>query len=529
MFASIGRFLNRMRSSAFPARIPPPPRTQMFPEYGLRTESELLSASFDPFNFAVRRATSHDVEAETELTRAGKFDDAKALIAGKLAKLPEKRRIGFAMAVTSEIHEQRHYHDHFATTFGFSRIMATLQDGMDFSQMWQSLRKQGPIKLPLLRWAADADAPEALRAYAAKRRAYVEWFVLNDGAVKATVNILKHEEVPSAVPTDAIGVISVGGLTTSVPMVDINVKDVDAEQYAQKLLPLGGSILMEGSAFVIQRNLASRLFGKEYWEHIKKAVSRGLFEQDQWLRYMAVDLYMSKRLHKHNEKFQLALIDIAMMPPVDGGGASEDLHPGWRFFKAVNAAVRNRDILERHDADLNKYLAKIASRCKWPSVRAVTQQAIQKWENALKELDQPGDRTSFWAEISRAAINLHLQWMRVRERFPDILIEPELYYATIGRSDAAARIRRQGRNMVSGQHHTTDARAFRQWFLFEHFQRQLLFATELPCPSLVYAAHACPGDPLGKPGWTPTDECLFSQLLDGLGLRDISVEHRYPV
>jgi hypothetical protein len=527
MFATIARFLSRIWLVTFAARSRAEPRIEMFSEYGLRAESEQLSASFDPFNFAVRGGRSHDIEAEVELIRAGKFDETKAMIAGKLNKLSSRRRISYALRVTSETHELRHYHDHFATTFGFSRIMATIQDGMDFSQMWGSLRKERRIKLPLLSWAKAEDAPEALRAYAAKRRSYAEWFVLNDGAVKATVNIFEHGKAPPNVPTDAICVISVGGVTTSIPMVDKILMRANTGQYIQKLLPLGGSILMEGSAFVVQRNLASRIFGKEYWELIKNAVSAGPVDDDQWLRYMAVDSYMSKRLFTHNEKFQLALCDIAMMPHVGEGEQFEDLHPGWRFFKAVNAAGEDHEILQRGDADLTEYMAKITSKCKWLSLLEVTRQAIKKWESALKRLDQPDSRTSFWAEISRAAINLHLKWMRVRERFPVVLVEPDLYYMTIGEMLPPPAYVKSDGIWFQGEQNATDARAFRQWFLFEHFQRQLLFSTELPCPISSYAAHKCPGDPLRKSDWESTDECLFSQLLDGLGISDISLRSKH--
>ena len=120
MFRWLARMLTQAVASSMQTAVDP--RAQMFPDYGLRAESERLSASFDPFNFALHTERSHATDEEAKLIRAGKFDEAKALIAGKLGSLPERKRIGYALSVTSEAHEMRHYHDHFAQLLVFHAL-----------------------------------------------------------------------------------------------------------------------------------------------------------------------------------------------------------------------------------------------------------------------------------------------------------------------------------------------------------------------------------------------------------------------
>jgi hypothetical protein len=210
------------------------------------------------------------------------------------------------------------------------------------------------------------------------------------------------------------------------------------------------------------------------------------------------------------------------MAPADVDLGFEDMHPGWRFFKAVNAAERSREVLDTPHPDLPAFVSKITSECKWPSVREVTRRAIRKWENVLKDIENRDDRSSFWDEIFRAVIVLHLKWLRVREQFPAASLEPELFYRTIGAAALAPPVYADGDGIwFQGEKGTKDGRALRQWFLFEHFQRQLLFSKELPCPVAHYARHNCPGDPIGNHDWQATEECIFSQLLDGLAVRSI--------
>jgi hypothetical protein len=494
-------------------------RSVLFPDFGLRSISEQLSASFDPFNFAVRTARNPDTAEERDILRAGDFEKLKHIATSKVAGMTPEEETKYVFDITSEVHELRHCHEHFGTTYGFSRLWATIQDAIAFNKLWDELKREPTIKLPLIKWGQSPDAPAALKSYLSARRNYVEWFNVYDGVMDQKFNF--NEQLNSNIkePVQAIAVIHVGGLSTSVPLITLNFRSEATGQPIQKMFPLGGSLLMEGTAFVIQRKVASRVFGEEHFERLKNALRRMESSDDQMPRYMALDLHMTKHLVRFYDRYQLALSDVAMMNVEGDDSRFEDTHPGWRFWHALAAATSDPAVHRSQEADLEEYMNKITQQCGWPSVKEVARQAIDHWEKYLAKIDKSKEADTFWFVIARAAVKMHLDWMRIREKFPTILAEPLLYTKLF--SKFAPPPVYQGRDgLVFGGLSDEDARAFRAWFLFEHFQRQLLFSSWMPCPGELIHKHKCPGDPLKRWKWKPTDQCPFSHQIQAFGIRE---------
>jgi hypothetical protein len=136
-------------------------RSTLFPDFGLRGVNEQLSASFDPFNLAVRSAWDPNTAEERELLREGKFDALRHLTDAKMKDLDRETQASYILNITTEVHELRHYHEHFGTTFGFSRVWQTLQDGVEFYRLWNDLEKEPCIKLPLLKWGGATTRPRS--------------------------------------------------------------------------------------------------------------------------------------------------------------------------------------------------------------------------------------------------------------------------------------------------------------------------------------------------------------------------------
>jgi hypothetical protein len=502
-------------------------RTRLFPDYGLRYPSELLSASFDPFNLAVRSLRSSDIAAECALIFAKNFDELKKLANGKLATFKdEEERIDYVLRITNEFHELRHYHDHFGTTYGFSRISNTIVDAMEFNRLWDVLRAKGRIKLPLLKWAKAADGPPELRAYLEKRRDYIEWFKLYDGTIEQDITLdMNQGQAVDDNTAESIIVISVRGLGTNIPAAIINFKNANTGRVFQKVIPLGGALLMEGSAFVTQRILASWFFGPRYHDLIKThpTVSRGPIGETRWRLYMAGDLYLTKYLHKFYEKFQLALADLAMMNLTEGKEDIHDIHPAWRFSLATKSAQLSPAIHQKADADLLSYMDGIARKHEWMTVVEVAKLADKRAAETIAKLDKSPDAKTFWPSVLRAALNLHREWMKIRISIPTALAEPIKYIAGLEYFPDPP-VHQGSTGLVFRGVTQDDASAFRQWFMFEHFQRQLLFSSRLPCPATQVHPHKCPGDPFRKWHWAPTDQCSFAHVVDALGARNVKVE-----
>lgn len=508
------------------AGVGPDARNRLFPDYGLRYASELLSVSFDPFNLSVRSQRSADLAAECDFIFAKDFDELKRFTREKIASFGDDRKLEYVLQVTNEFHELRHYHDHFGTTYGFARVQKTILDAMEFNRLWDVLRARRHMKLPLLKWAKASDAPQELRDYLDKRRDYIEWMKLYDGLVDQEVTLdLNNGEPVDDNTAESMIAISVRGLETLIPGAILNYKNEKTGRVFQKATPLGGALLMEGTAFAIQRSVAQWLFGEPYSGLVKAhpSVSRGPAEEWRWQLYMAGDLYLTKFLRKFYERYQLALSDLAMMNLVEGKDELYDIHPGWRFSKAAHAAKPKSAIHQNQNADLNKYLDDIARKRDWMTVVDVARLAAKQSEKAINDLDQLAEAKSFWPSVLRAALNLHREWMKIRVEFPMVLADPFTYLAWLPHfPDPPVHQGRKG--LVFRGMTQDDAAAFRQWFMFEHFQRQLLFSNRLPCPGTHVHPHKCPGDPLRKWWWSPTDQCNFAHVMDLLGVRQVKVE-----
>lgn len=94
----------------------------------------------------------------------------KKLCNAKLKTLSDEDGVEYVLRIANQFHELRHYHDHFGTTYGFSRIQRTILDAIEFNRLWDVLKAGGRMKLPLLKWAEAPDAPAELRQYLDKRR-----------------------------------------------------------------------------------------------------------------------------------------------------------------------------------------------------------------------------------------------------------------------------------------------------------------------------------------------------------------------
>jgi hypothetical protein len=500
-------------------------RTKLFPDYGLRYSSELLSASFDPFNLSVRSGPAADLAAEGALIFAGKFDELRQLASSKIATLGEDEKLEYILHITNEFHELRHYHDHFATIYGFARIHETIIDAIEFNRLWDVLRARGHIKLPLVKWAKSPDAPPELLAYLEKRRDYVEWMKLHDGLVDQDLKLdMNNGEPVDDNTAESVIAISVRGLETLIPGAILNYKSERTGSFFQSAIPMGGALLMEGTAFVTQRVVACWLFGREYANKLKahQAVSRGFADKTRWRLYMAGDLYLTKYLRKFYSRCQLALSDLAMMNLVEGKQELTETHPGWRFSKATHAAESKSSIHKNDYGDLKKYSDDIARRCGWMLVSEVVELAVKRAEERLQELDRSPEARTFWPSVLRAAFNLHLAWMKIRIASPMVLAEPATYMQWLPRFPPPPVY--QGREGLEFRGSTPeDVVAFRQWFMFEHFQRQLLFSDCLPCPAMRVHPHKCPGDPLRKWWWSPNDQCSFAPVMELFGVRQVKV------
>jgi hypothetical protein len=49
--------------------------------------------------------------------------------------------------------------------------------------LWNELKKEHCIKLPLVKWGQAAEAPVVLKSYLVERRDYIELFNIYDGTI----------------------------------------------------------------------------------------------------------------------------------------------------------------------------------------------------------------------------------------------------------------------------------------------------------------------------------------------------------
>jgi len=144
-------------------------------------------------------------------------------------------------------------------------------------------------------------------------------------------------------------------------------------------------------------------------------------------------------------------------------------------------------------------------------------------DHSIQEFDRSPEANTFWLAVLRASSKLHREWMQIRMQFPTVLADPKLYLASLPHFPDPP-VHQSNRGLMFRGTSQGDLVAFRQWFMFEHFQRQLLFSTSLPCPATLIHPHKCPGDPLKKWWWAPNDHCSFAHVMDLLGVREVKVE-----
>jgi hypothetical protein len=486
----------------------------MFPDYGVKEDIEELLGSFNPFNLLLCLQRPLGISKERDLIMRGEFEEAKVLVRDKFFLMNADERLSYIFKVTSGLHELRHFHDYFGTSCGFARLLQVFKDGIEFNKLWDQLKQERRIKLPLAMWAKAGDAPDALKTYLSKRQSYIEWLHLFDGSMRPV-------QIEGKSDADQVIIAySLRGLQTLIPAVPRNFNRGEPGVDFHKMMPLGARALMEGSAFTTQLIAAGKLFGPKYFDQLKAAVMLGSVDDDEWIHYMTVDLYLSKHLGKFYSRFQLALSDISMMAadPID----ITEWHPGWRLSKAVAAAKGIGPLYQKFDVDLADYMNKITKKIGWNSVNAVAKEAIVKGKSYLIDLDSSPEGETLWASILRAAYSLHLAFMTMREKVPEILADPAVYFVILSNLPPPPAFEEGSWKVFQG-FGDKDANAFQIWFLFEHMQRQLMFSTKMPCPG-GNVPHACPGDPLTTKGWRATDRCPFSQFVTQMGVPGLAVE-----
>jgi hypothetical protein len=435
-------------------------------------------------------------------------------VRSKAASLDTDSRFEYALRVSSEIHELRHWHDYVGTTWGYERLVRTLQDGGHFNQMWKSLDRAVPVQLPLTAWDDDPRAPAALRDYLQSRQKFVGWVSLQQGTVPSV------PWSPSS-PAEVILSYSVGGLQANIPTVEMNF-DVDDGTQIRRMMPLGAHALMEGNALVVQRHLLDELFGAGTGLELMDSFRRGLIDDDSWIRYLVVDRFLTRRFVKFWTQFQTALTDLAFMASPDIVPARR--HPGIRLDLSASAAASlGAQFHQDSDPDIAKYQSSIAAKCGWKDPADVVAARISEIRGHLKALEvkmsAPGYVRGLWDVLMRAIHRAHLACLEVRRDQPWVFAHPAIYVLTIPAlppppvtiEGKVMQFRGVGPGRTGDEH----AVAFRNWFLFEHVQRRLLFSTSLPCPGIE--PHDCPGDPL-TPGWAPRQTCPYSKLVSDLGI-----------
>jgi hypothetical protein len=402
-------------------------------------------------------------------------------------------------------------HDYFGTTCGFALLQQVLRDAIAFNKMWDALRKIGPVRLPLARWAQCQNAPQVLKDYLATRRAYIDCLHVVYGSYKSR----QIPYQPNVV--EIMQEFALKGMGLHIPAVMVDLKDATSGARIQRCMPLGCRVLMEGTAFVTQRHAVAGLFGNQDSDRIKQAVMAVPMDELRQLDYMAVDYFLTKRLGQFYTRYQLALSDVAMMAeePTDLSTS----HAGIRFSKAVAAAKGLGLNHQDSDSDLQKYMDKICDRLGWKPVSEVATQALSQSNSFLNDSMKSAEADTLWHQIMRAAFRLHGLFMAPREKAPEVLAHLPLYFGMLKVWAPTIPILREGNSTECGGITAEDGKGFLSWFLFEHLQRQLLFSTNLPCP-LPRGTHKCPGDPLRKKHHNASHTCPLFRLAEQMGVID---------
>jgi hypothetical protein len=495
-------------------------RQVFFPDPSVRPDLSTALGFFDPFNLMLYTQKRPAIAAENtdkvgELINKGKYVEAKAMVSNRVFLLNGAQRQHYLLQVTADIHERRHFHECFGTKFGFQRQLQIVADSHSFYRMLNVVKAGGTIKLPLMRWAEQPDAPEELKDYIKARRSHIEWLHYQDGTAPPAA-------IPGAPPQAAtIMIFAIGGVQFLLPAVPRLIgRSADTAQ--PKFFPLGALAIMEGTAFTLQRAAGRTLLSGYYNDEIEKAVSRGYVDNDYWLNYTHVDRFLTHVLEKFYMGYQLVYSDIAMM--AEDHEDDHTTHPGWRLWTIVNTARGLGLTYRRPEAEVNldAYMQKITHALGWKSINRVANEELARSKKAIADLDAGADRDSFWPVLHKAMHGSHIYFMELRLRHPDVFASPHRYLSIVGQLIEPP-VLRDGNQIRFHGLTVEDAAVFRQWFFFEHLQRQLLYSTRLPCAA-EYLPHKCPGDPFSSWRWQPQDSCAFSKALEALGIPKLKLE-----
>ena len=451
---------------------------------------------FDPSNLELYLDANLEADEERALLRDCRINEAAEIARRKAAAMTDTQRFDYAMKATSELHELRHVHDYFGTTWGHERFIRTVGDAAEFHRMWTALDGVATIELPLRTWGTSRDAPAALVEYLEQRDEFVAWARSQQGDLQS-VSVSKE----SAIPT-----------------FEMTFRNGRTQEVSGRMIPLGSDALMEGSALIVQRLALDHIFQDDSASKLGDMMAGGTVADDRWTVYIAVDRYLSKKLVRFQPRYQTALADLALMAPYDE--APERRHPGVRLGLATEAAASlGADAHRDPDRDLAEYQETIAAKCGWPSPRAVVEKRVTVLRAQLAALDEKesrvGSNVSVWDRLVRAADRAHLESLEHRHHVPELFANPSTYLqASCILPPAPMRIEQQHtvfRGIGPADTGKENAGAFRQWYLLEYIVNRLLFTTTLPCP-IAREPHECAGDPLSR-SWKPNDACPFSRMV----------------
>jgi hypothetical protein len=500
------------------------PRVVLFRDWGLRQESEHLSASFDPFSQKLTPALSQDVAEAGMALATGDLERARTLVR-PLALFKRGEQVPYMLELTQALHEVRHFHDQFGTTAGFARVVRSLRDGAAFSEMWHELCKLGHVRLPLAAWAAQPDAPAPLREYAVRRRSFVEWYNLHDG-----FGLPHSREMTEGNATEGIIVVEMKNLHALLPGVPLNLKRATFNETSdgrsawisnvgprrQQIIPVGCGVMMEGNAFCAQRYAVHQLFGVDAEKDLQAWIYNRAPPETQPHLYMAVDQFLTRKLHQFYYHYQVAMTDAALMP--SPRQTKPEDHPGVRLQKLANIAAKGPPQHAQPPSKLSAWASSLTQRLGWPNPVSVARQTQQVWQKELGE----ATAVNFWNEITKAFVSLHLEFLEKRRKTPDILADLSLWFSSLHSLPPPPIVR--DNNVLAFIGDKQHLQPFRAWYFFEFFQRHILFGTTLPCAGYFHP-HDCPGDPLSVKGWAPLQTCPYSQFLETTaGISKLRVE-----
>lgn len=483
-------------------------RDVLFPDERAENELPEWRPFFNPFNFRVHVTGSRVVSDAREAILRGELVRAKELTADVPRLMAPDESVAHMLDLTSGLHELRHFHDLFGTTWGFAHVSAIIDDGVEFSRVLSALKQGGMLRLPLAAWASSAGAPLALSAYMRRRRKEVEWFDVVDGTTQP--QRLPGRMDPTA---NVIVMILLKGVQARLPAVPMNMTRLrDGAEY-HVMVPLGARALMEGNAVVLQRALLHELFGAAAADRVMASLRT--MRGDQAAVYLAVDRYLSSIFRApFNATIQTNLADLAMMSATYNEAA--DL-PGLRLRRAAAAAYEQGGLTG--PIDPLPYMDGIARACEWLSSGEVVTRALREADGHLANIPVA---PSAWAHVLRAVVKTHRRILQIRQGVPGVLADPHLYMAAIKYLPPPPVMLEDGRLVVRGEDQDA-ADGFAHWFLLESLQGQLLFSNRLQCPLSAMGVHTCGGDMLGKARWADNSGCEFARLVETLGIRDCDI------